>query len=495
MLCVSIGRGRHRHMIAEHAHLAQQGIQLVELRLDYINGAVNLRRLLPGPCPAVVTCRRVNDGGKWRGSEEQRLLLLRTAIVEGVDYVDLEDDIAAQIPRFGKTKRIISHHDFRRTPEDLEDVWQRLAKLHPDVIKIATMANNPHDNIRMLNLLAKPRAIPTVGMCMGDMGTPSRILCQRFNPAFVYATFHHERLLAPGQLSYQQMVEVYRHNEIKFDTVAYGVIGDPIGHSLSPLIHNAAYRHLGLNALYVPFRVPTENLVQFLSDVSKWGLKGLSVTIPHKEQVIKAVTKLDPAVKGIGAANTLVFKDGEVLGFNTDYRAAIDSLEKTMVPPYYDRGGLQGKSVLVLGAGGAARAIIYGLKQQGAYVVISSRTESRAQQLADKFGAKALAWENRHGLSPDILINCTPIGMHPNVDSSPYERHHLRPYMLVFDTVYNPENTLLLKDARSQGCVTVSGTEMFIRQAALQFKLFTNQEPPVEIMRETLKRAIGPAKM
>jgi 3-dehydroquinate dehydratase / shikimate dehydrogenase len=496
MLCVSIGRGRHRHMLAEHSHLVQEGIKLVELRLDYINGEVNLKRLLSErPSPVVVTCRRQSDGGKWRGTEAERILLLRTAIAEGCDYVDLEDDIAASIPRFGKTKRIVSYHDFRRTPDDLQGLWQRLADCQADVVKIATVANTPHDNVRMLNLLSQDLSVPTVAMCMGDIGTPSRILSQRFNPPFVYATFHHERLLAPGQLSYVHMNEIYHHEQINRDTQVYGVIGDPIGHSLSPVIHNAALRAAGLNAVYCPFRVPTDQLEQFLKDAPELQLKGLSVTIPHKETVLKAITKLDPAVKGIGAANTLVWRDGQILGYNTDYLAAIESLEHAMQPPEYDRGGLQGKTAMILGAGGAARAIAYGLKQRGAQVVITSRTAERTKQLAEKFDCRALDWENRYAVTPDILINCTPIGMHPNVDQTPYERHHFRPYMVVFDTVYNPENTLLLKEARNQGCLVVSGVEMFVRQALMQFKLFTGIDSTAELMHKTLKRAIGAAKV
>lgn len=495
MLCVSIGRGRHRHLIAEYAHLAQQGIQLVELRLDYINSAVNLKRILAEkPCPVVITVRRAADGGKWRGTEEQRQMLLRTAIANGVDYIDLEDDIAGTIPRFGKTKRIISFHDFRRTPDDLQEIWDRLAGLNADVVKITTMANKPHDNLRVLEFLAKPHPIPTVMMCMGDIGTPTRILTQRFNPPFTYATFHHERTLAPGQLSYRHMIDIYHHDSINAETQVFGVIGDPIAHTHSPMIHNAALQAAKINGVYVPFRIPVQDLDSFITDAPKYGLKGISVTIPHKENVLKKITKIDPAVKGIGAANTLVFKDGEIQGYNTDYLAAIDSLEKAMVPPHYDRGGIQNKNVVVLGAGGAARAIVYGLKQRGANVVITSRTLQRSQAIADKMGCKVLDWENRHSVTPDILINCTPVGMHPNVDESPYEKHHLRPFMVVFDTVYNPENTLLLKEARNQGCVTVSGLEMFIRQACMQFKLFTCQEPQGEVMRETLKRAIGPAK-
>ena len=184
MICVSIGRGRHRHMIAEHQHLVEQGAELVELRVDYINGDVNLKRLLADKVgPVIITCRRQQDGGKWAGSEEARLMLLRTAIAEGVDYVDMEEDIANQIPRFGKTKRIISLHDFTKTPENLTEIHQRLAALDADVVKIATMANTPHDNLRMLQLMQNADT-PTVALCMGEMGTPSRILAGKFGAPF-----------------------------------------------------------------------------------------------------------------------------------------------------------------------------------------------------------------------------------------------------------------------------------------------------------------------
>jgi 3-dehydroquinate dehydratase / shikimate dehydrogenase len=194
-------------MIAEHRHLVEQGARLVELRTDYIRGEVNMKRLTADrPSPVVIACRREADGGKFPGTEEERVVLLRTAIAEGVEYVDLEEDVAAEIPRFGKTKRIISHHDFRKTPDDLEAIHDRLAKLDPDMIKIATMANRPEDNLRMFRLMTRSR-VPTVAFCMGDIGTPSRILAGRFGAPFTYATFHHERVLAPGQLSFQQMVE------------------------------------------------------------------------------------------------------------------------------------------------------------------------------------------------------------------------------------------------------------------------------------------------
>ncbi len=495
MICVSIGRGRHRHMIAEQRHLVECGAKLVELRLDWINGEINIKRLLADrPCPVLFACRREVDGGKWVGDEQKRIMLIRAAIAEGVDYIDLEEDIAGSIPRFGKTKRVISYHNFRKTPDDLAAIYARLAGLNADVVKIATLANQPHDNVRMLELVRDSKQ-PTIGFCMGDMGIPSRILCGRFGAPWTYATFHQERVLAPGQLSFQTMQDTYHFDQIDADTVIYGVAADPIGHSLSPLVHNTAFRHLGLNAVYVPFRVPAENLDQFLNDARALGIRGMSVTIPHKETVVKKLTKLDPAVQGIGAANTIVFKDGQLIGYNTDCQAAMDSLDRAMQPPDYDNGTIEGKNVLVLGAGGAARAIVYGLKKRNANVVVSSRTSARADQLTTQMRCKAVDWDTRHAMTPDVVINCTPIGMHPFVDETPFDKHHLRPSMVVFDMVYNPENTLLIKEARQQSCVVVTGVEMFVRQASLQFELFTGKESPSDLMRDVLKRATGPAKM
>ncbi len=327
MICVSIGRGRHKHVIAEHKHLVEQGAQLVELRLDYVLSTVNIKRLVGDrPSPVVITCRREKDGGKWSGSEEDRRTLLRSAIAEGVEYIDLEEDIAGEIPRFGKTKRIVSYHDFNSTPENLEALHTRMAGLDPDVIKIACMGHSIGDNLRCLNLM-RLSDVPTVAICMGEIGTPSRILAARFGAPFTYATFHHERSLAPGQLSFKQMTDIYHYDKIDRETDVYGVIADPIGHTHSPVIHNAAFRQLGLNKVYVPFRVPREDLDTFLEGCREMGVKGLSVTIPHKEAVIRRLSKVDGAVRGIGACNTVVFDEGEAHGYNTDYRAAMDSLD------------------------------------------------------------------------------------------------------------------------------------------------------------------------
>jgi len=494
MICVSIGRGRHRHVIAEHRHLVEQGARLVELRLDYIDGDVNIKRLIAErPCPVVIACRRQRDGGKYAGSEEQRVLLLRTAIAEGVEYVDLEDDIASSIPRFGKTKRIISVHDFRKTPEDLATLHSRLCRHDPDIVKISAMANHPRDNLRILRLIQQSE-IPMIGICMGDIGVPTRILAGKFGAPFTYATFHHERALAPGQLSFRQMTEIYGYDQITAETEVYGVIADPVAHSLSPLIHNAAFQHLQMNKVYVPFRVPREDLEQFIDDAPQLGIKGLSVTIPHKEAVVKKLTEADGAVRGIGACNTVLFDGDKRRGYNTDYRAAMSSLAVAMDLSEQQEKPLAGKTALVLGAGGVGMAIVYGLVRRGAQVVVTDGVARQAANVAKRFNCRTVDWAGRHGVTADLLFHCTPIGMHPEVNETPFEKHHLRPSMVVFDAVYNPENTLLVKEARSRNCNVITGIDMFVGQASLQFKLFTGQDGPAELMRETIRRAIGAAK-
>ncbi|MCH2113319.1 MAG: shikimate dehydrogenase [Pirellulales bacterium] len=495
MICVAIGRSRHKHMMAEHRHLAEQGAEIVELRLDYVSSRVNIRRLISergdSDCQIIITCRRKEDGGKWNRTEDERILVLREAIAEGVDYVDLEEDIAGLIPRFGKTKRIVSYHNFRKTPEDLRGLHTHMSQLDPDIIKLAAMANDPHDNLRMLETMQESE-VPTVCMCMGDIGTPARILSGKFNAPFTYATFHHERALAPGQLSFKQMADIYRYRSIGPDTAVYGVIADPVGHSLSPHVHNAAFEAKGIDSVYVPFRVAPDSLEQFMIDAPRLGIRGLSVTIPHKEAIANHLTKVDPAVKSIGAVNTVVLNGSDVVGYNTDYNAAMDCLENALGTIGSKPSPVKNKRVLVLGAGGVARPIVYGLKSRGALVSVASRTRERSERLARAFDCKAIDWENRQRVQCDIVANCTPVGMHPNVDESPVSKTFLKHSMLVFDTVYNPESTLLVKDARSRNCHVITGVDMFERQAMLQFFLFTRQEAPPELMRDVLRKTIGP---
>jgi 3-dehydroquinate dehydratase/shikimate dehydrogenase len=480
-------------MMEEHRALAEKGAELVELRVDFMRKRPDIGRLLKDrPTPVVVTCRRKVDRGRWFGTEEQRLAILREAIIGGAEYVDLEVDVAGSIRRYGKTKRIISYHNFDETPLELFDIYQRMRKLDPDVIKIVTMANSPGDNVRVLEMVGAAD-VPTVGFCMGEMGTLSRVLCGRNGAPFTYASFSREREMAPGQLSWAEVRNLFRFDQINQQTVVFGVIGDPIAQSKSPLIHNAAYRKLGLNAVYLPIRIPQDRLLESLKELERLQVAGYSVTIPHKEGVLQYVDQMDEATDLMGAANTLFKRDGQWCATNTDAPAAVsaiqDGLRKAGNIPE-----LAARKVLILGAGGAARAVGHALLQHGAVVTLTNRSRDRGKSLASELGCQFTSWENRGSEICDVLVNCTSVGMHPNVDESPFEQHWLSDSALVFDTVYNPEQTLLLKQARDRGCPTVSGVEMFIRQAALQFGLFTGYEAPVEYMAETLRRSNAAAR-
>lgn len=492
MICVSIGRTRHKMVIAEHRALAERGAELVELRLDWLSRQPDLPRLLrERPTPCVVTCRRRSDRGRWRGTEDQRQALLRAAIVAGVEYVDIEDDIAGQIPRYGETKRIISHHNFEETPDNLAEIHQGLAQHDADLIKLVTMANCPGDMIRMLRLVQEA-TVPTIGFCMGELGVPSRILCGKFGSPFTYATFSSEREMAPGQVPFETMRDVYRYDAIDRETQVFGVLGDPIAHSLSPQIHNAAFRALGMNCVYLPLRVPRNRLKATLREFEWLGIDGYSVTIPHKQGVLEFADDREQMAADIGAANTLVRgRDGKWLASNTDYQAAMDSLLEAIRRTEGETGSLTGRKVLILGAGGAARAIALAMVRSGAGVTLTGRTHARAVDLAAELGCQQIQWENRGTVLADVLINCTPVGMHPNMDETPFADNWLRDGMIVFDTIYNPENTLLLKQARSRGCMTVSGIEMFVRQAALQFERFTGQTAPLEVMQQAVRQGIS----
>ncbi len=487
MICVTIGRTRHKMMLAEHRALVERGAGLVELRLDWLSRSPDLQRLLTDrPSPAVLTCRRPEDGGRWKGTEEQRQVLLRQAIVSGADYVDLEDDIARNIPRYGKTKRIISHHNFESTPEDLEAIVARMSECDPDIIKLVTMAQSPADNVRMLRVVAASK-IPMIGFCMGEMGLPSRILCLKYGSPFTYATFSSERILAPGQISFDLMKTRYRVETIGSDTKVFGVAGDPIAHSHSPLLHNAALQHEEIDAVYLPFRIPAGEFATTVDAFSAIQVQGYSVTIPHKEEAARVAQNRDPLVVETGAANTLYQDEkGRWYAANTDYEAALATLRLAM-----NGEPLAGKRVLILGAGGVARAIGLGMSRAGTVLTVTNRTRARGAALAEELGCQVVTWENRGSVDCDILINCTAVGMYPEMDQTPFAQHWLRDGMVVFDTIYNPENTLLLKQAREHGCLTASGLEMFVRQAAAQFECFTGRPAPMDLMRSTLRQGIS----
>ena len=492
MICVTIGRGRHKSLLAEWKEAAEAGADLVELRIDCLRSEPRLKPILADrPTPVLLTIRRSVDGGLWKGDEEKRQLLLREAILAGVDYIDLEADVAAKIPRFGKTKRVVSLHDFKGVPADLEALARGMSKANADVVKVAATPRTLADALRLLRLVAEAPG-PTVGIAMGPLGVFTRVLGAKYGAPFTYAGFNPDRTFAPGMISYSELRRDYDYDRIGPATEVYAVLGDPVAQSLSPAVHNAAFRHLGLDKVYVPIQVPDGKLKESLQQLAWLDPRGYSVTIPHKEAIVPLLTKADGAVEQMKSCNTVVIREGEWIGYNTDYRAAMHSLEEALGGPREDGSSpLTGKQVLILGAGGVARTIALGAARRGAGVAVGNRRDERAVRLAEEVGCRNISWSQRASTLCDILINCTPVGMHPQVDATPVPPAAFRPGMLVFDTVYHPENTMFLKLAREHDCRTITGVDMFVGQAAEQFHYFTGLPAPVDVMREVVKRKLG----
>jgi 3-dehydroquinate dehydratase/shikimate dehydrogenase len=495
-ICVVVGRTRHKMVQAEIQEAARRGARLVEVRLDFLAKAPDFKRLLAEkPCALMATVRRPPDGGRWSGTEPARQSLLRQAIVGGFDWVDLETDVADAIRRFGKVKRVVSYHNMHEVPADLEKTHERMCQQDADVLKIAVRAQQPEDNLRLLRLVQNAPK-PTIAFCMGDLSMPSRVLALKCGAPFTYAAFNPERGISPGLPSFEELKHIYHVDAINEETQVFGVIGDPVAHSLSPLIHNAAFRSQRINAVYVPFRVPRGQLEGFLKHFDAIGVRGYSVTIPHKEQAAVLAGHKDPSVSLTQAANTLVRLGGGWSAYNTDYTAAIQSLLANM--PQSPDGGpptLHSRVALVLGAGGAARAVAHALHREGAMVNVTNRTPERSQKLAEEIGCRAIDWAARHSVLCDVLVNCTSVGMHPHVDETPVHHSFLKPGLVVMDVVYTPETTLLIREAKGRGCHVVTGVDMFVRQAGAQYKLFTGQEPSLEHMRTVLRRALSPVSL
>ncbi|MGQ3683617.1 MAG: shikimate dehydrogenase [Candidatus Loosdrechtia sp.] len=458
----------------------------VELRLDCIKKP-DLRLLLERCTkPVIVTNRPVREGGMFDGSEEDRVALLKLALELQVDYVDIEHDSRdrVQCSPESKTKLIVSYHNFRETPDNLMDIYRKLRQSHADIIKIVTYARSITDNIRIYQLLQEGMGTtPIISFCMGEYGNISRILYKIFGSYLTFASLRSGKESAPGQINIHEMLNVYqirRHNK---QTSVYGLIGNPVSHSISPIIHNTLFTEMGFNNVYVPFKVDV--IDDFIKEFKKLDIKGYSVTIPHKESVISCLDGMDPLAEKIGAVNTIVNKNGRLFGFNTDCEAAIrtlESVDQASDEEVKTHGGLCGKRVAILGAGGVARAIAFGLKGRGSQVTIFNRNDERSRLLANEADCDSGKLCDLPARQIDILINATPVGMFPGVNETPVDKNILKPNMIVFDTIYNPKETKLLRDARDKGCITIGGMPMFVHQAAAQFKLWTGKTPPLEVI-------------
>jgi 3-dehydroquinate dehydratase/shikimate dehydrogenase len=444
-LCVSLTPETLEDVFASDV----SGVDCVEVRLDYLKNPqqakdVRWDRL---PVPVIATCRGVERGGLFRGSIEEEAEILQDAARNGARYVDIDYRYARSMP---PADVIASYHNFKETPSDLDDIAARAIAGNGQIAKVATQVNRWSDNRRLLDLLARPRSKPLIVTGMGDIGQITRIVGPSRGSFLSYAAS--TRQAAPGQLTVKEMLETYRFRRIQRSTRLLGILGMPVGHSLSPLLHNRAFAATQLDFAYI--KLPAPDVKDFMEHARAIGLTGFSVTIPHKVAVTPFMSRLSEAATAAGAVNTVSDENGAWIGDNTDVHGVEAALRSVGFHP-------RGKKVVVMGKGGGAKAAAAALP--GAEI----RTVLRSEMA----GAGNIAC--------DLLINATPIGMFPNVDESPV-RGNLAAGA-VFDMVYNPAETALLKQARDQGKTIVPGLAMFLAQAARQFEIWTKQPAPREI--------------
>ena len=481
-ICVAIRESTTTTAVASAVRAATWA-DLVEFRADYIQD-LDLRELLRNkPCPVIFTLRARHEGGEYNGRDGERIRTIIQASHENADYVDVEfsSNWKLVLDTVPKEKVILSYHDFDQTPAHLEAKLGLMAATGAGILKIVTRARCLADNVRIARLLnyASSLRVKLIALAMGNAGTPSRILAGPWGSWLTFASLPGGNATAEGQISADQLESLYRVREIDFETELYGVLGKPLGHSLSPLIHNTAFSYLGMNAVFLPLEATSVQDFSAFQEMSR--LRGSSVTIPYKEAIRTETQSVSAAADQVGAINTLVCKENGWHGENTDVEG--------FLRPLLDRMQLAGMKAAVLGSGGAARAVVYALRSQGAAVCVIGRNRERAAILADRFGAESAGWDQFRHIRWDLLVNATPVGMSPNVNESPVPADFLNGEW-IYDLVYNPGETRLLREAAQRGCKIIGGAEMFLAQALEQEKLWFGVEGPEKAMREALQDAL-----
>jgi len=476
------------------AEALSAGAGMVELRLDYLDSpsprdvctAVELAK--KSSLPIIATCRAQWEGGEFAGEEDQRQLLLQQALKAGADYVDIElAAIKNKTVELDNDKLIISSHDFERASGDFHNLLEH-KKIHGGkVVKCAYMAQKITDCFAALDMLHEQPG--SIAMAMGEAGVITRLLASKLGAFLTFASLGEGKESAPGQVTVQEMKRLYRHDAITVDTKVYGVIGYPVGHSLSPALYNGVFDATGFNGVYLPLLVePSREIFNgFIDGVRqrKWlDFQGFSVTIPHKGNALEYVKSngghVDTLSEKIGAVNTLVIDSNDQLsGYNTDYLGAMQAILEALGA---QQNELKAMTVAVVGAGGVARSLVAGLTDVGAEVTIYNRTVERARKLADEFGCRWHGRSELQSLDAQLVINCTSIGMYPKVEDTPVCGQILKKDMVVFDTVYNPLETRLLREAKEKGAKTIDGLRMFVNQAVRQYEMLTGREVSKKII-------------
>jgi 3-dehydroquinate dehydratase / shikimate dehydrogenase len=469
LLCVSVADETVAGQVAARERVAPLAA-LVEMRLDMASDPDPARALAGRSRPVLVTCRARAEGGRFRGTEEERLALLEAALDAGADLVDVEwsasgkDRLLARAP----DRVVVSLHDFGGVPADLEARVRAMVASPARFVKVAVATSSMGDLLRLQRLdgLAggKPRLV-IVGM--GEAGLPSRVLAARFGSVWTYAG----QGIAPGQVSAERLAGELGFDRLGPATRLFGLVGRPVAHSVSPAMHNAAFAAAGLDAVYIPFEAA--DFEDFQEFAAAFGVEGVSVTSPHKPAALAAAAHAGEDARRTGAANSLRRRpDGRWDACNTDVEGFLAPLAAEP---------LAGRRVTVLGSGGAARAVVVGLVARGASPTVVARRPERAREVAGLAGVAWAEWPPRPG-SWDILVNTTPVGTWPHVEERPLEGEVAG--SLVYDLVYNPPETALLRSAREQGLRTIGGFDMLVAQAARQFEWWTGRRAPAAVMRE-----------
>jgi len=470
----------------------------LEFRLDYLSrpglALPKIKHFFEMYPHAVViaTCRRTSSGGKFKGSVVSQLDLLGKAAAAGCQLVDVELQTAVkckpeQLQKLRtRAALVLSFHDFHTTKK-LDETLEKMRHHPADFYKVVSTATTLYDNVVMMKFLEKESDRHSlVGLCMGEQGTMSRVLGVRAGSVFTFAAVSEGERTAPGQITAQDLRNVYRIEQIDVATRMYGVAGDPISHSLSPVIMNTAMRRENVNAVYLALHAKT--LKDLLACVREIPIHGLSITMPYKEAILPHLDNTDSHTTKIGACNTVVrAQDGKLYGFNTDTAGVVRPLEQ--------RIALDGARILVLGAGGAARAAVFGLKERGSEVFILNRSAVPAQKLARRAHARTIKRADLKKLSFDVIINATPVGM-GNSKESPLNENEINA-RYVFEMIYDPPETRLMKLAQARGAQVIPGIEMFVHQAARQFEIWTGKPAPWDDMLRVVTIALQdrPIKM
>jgi 3-dehydroquinate dehydratase / shikimate dehydrogenase len=482
-VCVAV-IGSDPNEMAEKAELLVRDNPFLEFRLDYLSkpglAMPRIKRFMethPGTV-VIATCRRVASGGKFRGSIASQLDVLGKAASSGCQLVDVELQTASKCkPEHLQKLRtraalILSFHDFRATKK-LDETLEKMLAYPADFYKIVSTATTLADNVTMIKFLAREGDRHSlVGMCMGEQGIISRVLGVRAGSVFTFASATAGEETAPGQVTAQELRNVYRIERVDVATRVYGVVGDPIAHSLSPAIMNAAFRRENVNSVYLALHAKT--LKDLLTCVREIPIHGISVTMPYKEAILPHLDNTDSHTTKIGACNTVVrAQDGKLYGFNTDASGIVRPLERRL-------NTLEGARILVIGAGGAARAAVFGLKERGSEVYILNRTAGPAKKLAHQARARIIKRPDLKKLAFDVIINATPVGM-GNTRETPLQENEINA-RYVFDMIYDPAETRFLKLGKERGAQVIPGIEMFAHQAARQFEIWTGKPAPWDEM-------------